>query len=246
MPELPEVETIRQELAKEIVGKKLQGVKITGVRRRAKILIIDLANKESLVFHLKLTGQLFLNSQPTKYSRAVFNFDDGSNLVFNDVRKFGWWKRVKNTSSIEKEFGPEPLEKDFTLEKFKQILSKRKSAKIKPLLMDQKFIAGIGNIYSDEILFEAKVNPLTLVKNLIPQQIEKIFKAIKKILKVAIQYQGSSVEWYLDLYGREGGYLKYHKVYQRTGQSCFRCGTKIKRLKIGGRSAHFCPSCQKP
>ncbi len=153
MPELPEVETIRRELAEEIVGKKLDGIRIIGVRRRAKILIIDLINGQSLLFHLKLTGQLLFNSQPGKYTRAVFNFDDGAKLVFNDARKFGWWKKVKNVSQIEKQFGPEPLEDNFTSEKFQQMLARRKNAKIKPLLMDQKFIAGIGNIYGDEILF---------------------------------------------------------------------------------------------
>ncbi len=244
MPELPEVETIRQGLAKEIIGKKLKGVKVIGVRRRAKILIIDLADKESLIFHLKLTGQLLLNKQPGKHTRAVFSFDDGTKLVFNDLRKFGWWKKVKGTSLIEKEYGPEPLEKDFTLARFKKMLLKRKNTKIKPLLMDQKFIAGIGNIYSDEILFEAKVYPLSLVKNLQPSAIERIFKAIKKILRSAVKYHGSSIESYFDLYGGEGDYSKYHQVYQRQGKPCFRCGARIERLKIAGRSAHFCPKCQ--
>jgi len=243
MPELPEVETIRRELEKEIIGKRLKGVKIIGVRRRAKILMIDLANGSSLVFHLKLTGQLLFNSKPGKESRAIFKFDDGTNLVFNDTRKFGWWKMVKGTSPIEEKFGPEPLDKNFTLKKFEKILSQKGRAKIKPLLMDQNFIAGIGNIYSDEILFEAGINPLRRVEGLKFDEIERIFKAIKKILKRAIRYRGSSVEYYLDAYGQKGNYVKYHKVYHQ--KKCFRCGTKIEKIKLGGRSAHFCPKCQK-
>ena len=173
MPELPEIETIKRELSCEIVGKKLERVKITGVRRRAKILMIDLADGTSLVFHLKLTGQLLLNAKPGKYTRAVFKFSDGTNLVFNNVRKFGWWKRVKDTSEIEKDFGPEPLEKDFTLKKFKEMLTKRAKSKIKPLLMNQQFMAGIGNIYSDEILFASEVRPTRRVKTLKEKEIKE-------------------------------------------------------------------------
>ncbi len=243
MPELPEVETIRRDLAKEIVGKELEGVKVTEVRRRAKILMIDLADGTSLVFHLKLTGQLLLNVKPGKYTRAVFKFADGTNLVFNNVRGFGWWKKVKNTLTIEQEFGPEPLAKDFTLKKFKEILAQRSRAKIKPLLMNQQFIAGIGNIYSDEILFEAKVHPLRRIESLKTNEIAQIFKAIKRILTVAVKHGGSTLRYYLDAYGQRGYYTRYHRVYHQT--ICPRCGTKIKRVKIGGRSAHYCPKCQK-
>jgi len=241
MPELPEVETIRRQLSQKIVGKKLTGQKIIRVRRRAKILIIDFEDGTSLIFHLKLTGQLIFNGKPSRYTRKVFNFDDGSQLIFNDLRKFGWWKKVKETETIEKEFGPEALE--INLNTFKSLLTKKPNAKIKPLLMDQKFIAGIGNIYSDEILFASKVHPLRLVKTLTEREIKKIYQNIKKILKEAIEQHGSSVEYYLDACGRQGDYVKYHKVYHR--EKCSLCGTKIKKIKIGGRSAHFCPSCQK-
>ena len=241
MPELPEVETIRRQLAKKIVGKKLDGKKVAKVRRRAKILIIDFADGSSLIFHLKLTGQLIFNGKPSKHTRQVFKFNDGSKLIFNDVRKFGWWKKVKNTKKIEKAFGPEALE--INLKAFKANLKKRPRVKIKPLLMDQKFIAGIGNIYSDEILFAAKVYPLRQVKTLKDREIQRIFQNIKKILKEAIRARGTSERSYLDAYGRKGDYVKYHKVYHR--DKCFICGTKIKKTKIGGRSAHFCPKCQK-
>lgn len=241
MPELPEVETIRRQLSLKIINKRLNGQKIVNVRRRAKILIIDFADKSSLIFHLKLTGQLIFNGKPAKYTRKVFNFEDGSRLIFNDVRKFGWWKKVKGTKKIEKEFGPEALEINFEI--LKTLFNKRPNSRIKPLLMNQKFIAGIGNIYSDEILFASKVRPMRHIKTLTKREIQKISQNIKKILKAAIKQQGSSVKYYIDACGQKGNYVKYHKVYQQ--KRCFLCSTKIKRIKIGGRSAHFCPKCQK-
>ena len=250
MPELPEVETIRRQLHEKIVGKKLDGPpageagkKIVDVRRRAKILIIDFSNGSSLIFHLKLTGQLIFNGEPSRHTRHIFKFDDGSKLVFNDIRKFGWWKYIKSSKDIEKTFGPEALEID--LKGFKDILEKRPNAKIKPLLMDQKFIAGIGNIYSDEILFAAKVQPLRRVKTLTPEEIRAIWVNIGKILKLAIKNRGTSENTYLDAMGKKGDYLKYLKVYRKEGQKCLRCGGMVKRIKIGGRSAHFCPKCQR-
>ncbi|MGB9743422.1 MAG: DNA-formamidopyrimidine glycosylase [Minisyncoccales bacterium] len=243
MPELPEVETIRRQLAAKIIGKKLNGQKIINVRRRAKILFIDLANGSSLIFHLKLTGQLIFNAKPSVYTRKVFVFDDGSKLVFNDVRRFGWWKEMKDTSKLEKEFGPEALEVD--LKTFSQLLKKKPKSKIKPLLMDQKFIAGIGNIYSDEILFAAGVLPWRLVKTLTEDKIKKIHQNIKKVLTKALQYRGTTEQYYRDACGQPGDYNQQLKVYQRGGQPCLICGAKIKRVKIAGRSAHYCPHCQK-
>jgi formamidopyrimidine-DNA glycosylase len=244
MPELPEVETIKRQLEKKILGKTLAGKKVIGVRRRAKILIIDFKEGESLVFHLKLTGQLIFNGKPSRHTRKVFNFDDGSKLIFNDLRKFGWWKKVKNgTKEIEEKFGPEAL--DINLKVFESALALRRRAKIKSLLMDQGFIAGIGNIYSDEILHAAKIHPLRLAGSLENREIKQIFKNIKKILTVAIKNQGSSVEHYLDTDGKKGDFVKFHKVYRKRGQKCFFCGTIIERIKIAGRSAHFCPECQK-
>ncbi len=243
MPELPEVETVRRQLEKKIVGRRITGRKIVGLRRRAKILIIDLADGQSLIFHLKMTGQLIFNGKPSQYTRKVFNFDDGSRLVFNDVRKFGWWKIVKSTKEIEEKLGPEPLKID--LETFKSLLGRRPKSRIKPLLMDQKAIAGIGNIYSDEILYAAKVNPFRYVKMLKPAEIKLIFQNMVKILALAIKHGGSSVENYLDACGKKGDFVKFHKAYRRAGEKCARCGGLIKRAKIVGRSAHFCPTCQK-
>ena len=244
MPELPEVETIKRQLSRKIVGKKLGGKKIIGLRRRAKVLIIDFDDGSSLAFHLKLTGQLIYNGQLSDHTRHIFKFSDGSRLIFNDARKFGWWKQVKSTKSIESAFGQDAL--GIKLQDFKDLFKKRPGAKIKPLLMDQKFIAGIGNIYSDEILFASKIHPLRLARTLTRQEINKIWQNIKKILKAAIKHHGSSVQYYLDARGQKGDYAKYHKVYQKESNPCPRQdGGIIQRLKIGGRSAHFCPKCQK-
>ena len=258
MPELPEVETIRRQLSFEIIGKKLFDKEIINVRRRAKILIIDFKDKTSLIFHLKLTGQLIFNGKPSRYTpealrrgkknvhilrpRKVFNFNDGSQLIFNDLRKFGWYKTVKNLKEIEKNFGPEATE--ITFQELKKKLQERPLSKIKNLLMDQKFIAGIGNIYSDEILFFSEILPFRLVKTLTEKEIRKIYQETRKILKKAIKYQGSSVGNYFDAYGRKGDFGKYHKVYRKTGQKCSSCGTIIKKIKQAGRHAHFCPKCQ--
>ena len=237
------METIRRQLQKKIVGKKLNNKKIAKVRRRAKLLIIDFSDGSSLIFHLKLTGQLIFNGKPAKHTRHIFKFSDGSQLIFNDTRKFGWWKEAKNTKEIEKAFGPEALEIDFKT--FETLIKKRPKTKIKPLLMDQKFIAGIGNIYSDEILFASRVKPLRPAGTLSGKEIKSIFQNIKKILKAAIKQKGSSSQYYLDAQGKKGLYVKYHKVYQKEGKSCFRCRAKIKKIKLAGRSAHFCPKCQK-
>ena len=237
------METIRRQLAEKIVGKELDKKKVAAVRRRAKILIIDFNDGSSLLFHLKLTGQLVFNGQPGKYTRKVFDFGDGSRLIFNDARKFGWWKFVENTQKIEKALGPEALE--IRLGAFSANLKQHTNARIKPLLMDQKFIAGIGNIYSDEILFAAKVYAMRRVRTLTDREIGLIHASIKKILKNAIKHKGSSVQYYLDACGNRGGYVKYHRVYQKEGEKCSRKdGGVIKRIKLGGRSVHFCPKCQ--
>lgn len=246
MPELPEVETIKRQLAQKIVGKKLWGKRITGVRRRAKLLIIDFADNSCLLIHLKLTGQLIFEGKPVKYTRHIFKFSDGSRLIFNDARAFGWFKKIKNQEELQKELsslGPEALEID--IKTFKTILNRRPNTRIKTLLMDQNFIAGIGNIYSDEILYAAKIHPLRKVKTLNNAEVEAIFKKMKKVLLAAIKNKGSSVEYYVDAFGGKGNFVKYHKVYQKEGEKCQRCGAKIKKVKIGGRSAHFCPRCQK-
>lgn len=284
MPELPEVETIKNDLKAKIKGKKISDAKvlwqgalntpakklielvknarILNITRRAKILIITLSNNFLLLIHLKMTGQLLyapkisggglkkiLANLAYKYARVIFFFADSSALIFNDLRKFGYIKiilqnKLQDFINNEK-FGPEPLAKDFTLEKFKEILKKYSRRRVKQFLMDPAAIVGIGNIYADEICFYAKVAPTRQVSRLTTKQIKLIFKGIKKILNRAIELRGSSVENYVDASGRKGDYVKELKVYDREGKKCFRCKGIIKRIKLGGRSSRFCPHCQK-
>ena len=159
------------------------------------------------------------------------------------MRNFSWYKKVKDTKEIEKQFGPEALE--ISSKELEARLRKRPKTKIKPLLMDQKFIAGIGNIYADESLFKAGILPTRIVGSLNNAEIRKLFEAIRNVLKSAIKARGSSVQHYIDAQGKKGDYDKYHKVYQKTGQKCFKCKTEIKRIKLNGRGTHFCPKCQK-
>jgi formamidopyrimidine-DNA glycosylase len=190
-----------------------------------------------------MTGQLIYNGKPSPYTRKVFNFTDGSRLIFNDVRKFGWWRKVKSTANLENQFGPEPL--SISLADFRHLFDKKPRTRIKSFLMDQKIIAGIGNIYSDEILYAAKINPIRQAGSLSVIEIKLIFRQMKRILTLAVKLRGSSTRDYLDARGEKGKFGKLHKVYGLEGQKCGRCHGIIERIKIGGRSAHFCPNCQK-
>ncbi|MBU1176867.1 bifunctional DNA-formamidopyrimidine glycosylase/DNA-(apurinic or apyrimidinic site) lyase [Patescibacteria group bacterium] len=271
MPELPEVETIKRQLNRKIKGKKIKSVKINlpklvkyplkkfknlvkevkinNITRRAKLLIVELSNNYYLIIHLKLSGQLIFNGIISKHTHLVYYFTKKNILIHNDVRQFGFVKVISKDELddfFEKErFGPEPLSNKFNLKLFKELLLKRKKSKIKIILMDQKFIAGIGNIYSDEILFFAGVLPSRKVETLKNNEIKRIFQGIKEILKLAIKKRGTSSRDYFDIYGKKGNYVPLLKVYQRGGKSCFSCKSKIKRIKMGSRSAHFCPKCQK-
>ncbi len=271
MPELPEVETIKRQLSRKILGKRIKsvdvnlekiiklpvkefkkivtGAKIKRIVRRAKLLIFNLDNNYSLIIHLKMSGQLIIDGEKTKHSHLVYYFDDNTFLIHNDFRQFGFIKVVPqkelNNYLAKEKYGPEPLTKEFTLNLFENLLDKRKRSKIKPLLMDQKFIVGIGNLYADEILFFAKVLPTRIAKTLKKSEIKKIYQGIKKILPAAISKRGSSADAYLDAKGKKGGYMPLIKVYQRENKPCYICKTKIKRIKINSRSAHFCPRCQR-
>ncbi len=266
MPELPEVETIKRDLEKVIRGKKiievlvrqsvvirepapeefiqeLQGQTVKNILRRAKVLILELSNGKSLVIHLKMTGQLVYPGGGDK-SRAVFKFSDGSLLDFNDQRLFGELRLLDDWKSLKfiKGLGPEPF--DLTREEFKAMFGAKKT-RIKPLLMDQSFISGIGNIYAAEVLFRAKINPERLANGLTGKEKDLLFEEIKKVLQAAIKAGGSSVDDYVRLSGEKGDYLRYHRVYGREGKSCFICKTPIKRIVLGGRGTFFCPKCQK-
>lgn len=249
----------------------VKGAKITNIARRAKILILTLSNDLTLLIHLKMTGQLIYESPQKKtagqagitnnesqiipenpkykYARVIFYFTDKSILVFNDLRKFGYIKLIPNEKIEEmlgkEKFGPEPLEDTFTIEKFKEILKKYPNRRIKQLLMDQAIIAGIGNIYADEICYYAKVLSTKPTNKLSNEQIKKLYEGIKIILTKAIELRGSSVDNYVDTEGAKGDYVKELKVYDRKGEKCYRCKGIVKRIKLGGRSSYFCAKCQK-
>ncbi len=277
MPELPEVETIKRQLNRLIVGKEFGEVKIFSpkvsnfsenkfreiavgaeiikISRRAKILIIGLDNGWTMLVHLKMTGQLIYrpsarNSRlpENKHARAAFYFIGGSELLFNDSRKFGYIKllKAKNLENFwaERKFGPEALDKKFDAGKLKKIFVVRPKMKIKQFLIDQKNIAGIGNIYSDEILFFAGVHPCRQAGSLSSAEIKKIFQGMKKILTLAIKLRGTSSSDYMDALGRKGRFASRLKVYGREGEKCVKCRETIKRIRINGRSACFCPTCQ--
>jgi len=266
MPELPEVETIRRELEKAVLGKKiievcvhhplvirqpavekfkkgLSGATIKNILRKAKVLILELSNGKSLVIHLKMTGQLVYPGGG-KASRASFYFSDGKILDFNDRRLFGELRLLDDWHNLPfiKGLGPEPFE--ISNAEFKEMLDSKKT-KIKPLLMDQTFISGIGNLYAAEALFRAKINPQRRANSLTGKEKEALFKEIKDTLAQAIEHKGSSIDQYVQLSGQPGGFVKYHKVYGRQGKPCFICKTPIKRISLGGRGTYFCPRCQK-
>ncbi len=247
--------------------KKIKNKKIKKVWRRGKNILIDLSGGLTLLVHQKLTGHFLagkwnlenekwqpqtkgaLSESVNKFIHLMFWLERGEMLGLSDLRKFAKVMLIKTEeiSNLEdiKKLGPEPLKKDFTFKKFKKILSGRKG-KIKQVLMNQEVIAGIGNIYSDEILWEARINPLREIRSLTDKEIEEIYKAIKKILKIAIGAKGDSMSDYRLISGEKGGYQNIQKVYRREGKPCLRKdGGIIKRAKIGGRSAHFCPICQK-
>lgn len=253
--------------------KLLTGQKIFSVRRRSKLLIFDLSGSLSMFVHLKMTGQFIFEDKaqykktggkyrllnrlhaplvqlPAKHTHVIFSFSNDSNLYYNDVRKFGYLKVVNNKDlGLVKElneYGPEPLESKFTLALFLSLVEKikKRNITIKQMIMDNSFVVGIGNIYSDEILFHAGVSPARKVSSLKKQEWEKIFNWIKPILKKGIEAKGSSVGDFVRTDGSWGKMGKYHFVYGCKGDPCKKCGTIIKSIKLGGRTASFCPKCQ--
>lgn len=288
MPELPEVETVRRGLIKLIVGrtvktvssdtvksfpnaaadvkKYLVGAKINDVRRRAKVLLIDLSTNYSLVIHLKMTGQMvfigkskhfgaghpnesLIHSLPDKSTRVIFEFTDGTHLYFNDQRKFGWVRLMPTTEvpniDFMKRVGPEPLEADFTLEQFVERFKRRPNTSIKAALLDQSVIAGVGNIYADESLWGAKIHPKRLVKTLTKSEFNKLYDEVRYVMNLSIEKGGSTNRNYVDAEGKKGSYMDFARVFRREGLDCPRCGTEILKIKVAGRGTHICPHCQK-
>lgn len=288
MPELPEVETVKRGLDRLLPGHTvasvkfdspksfpnspadvnqfLRGARVLGVRRRAKVLLIDLTSGYTLVTHLKMTGQLVFDSPkehfgaghpndslvahlPDKSTRVTLGFEDGSSLFFNDQRKFGWMRLVPTVAVDELPFmvkvGPEPLEPAFTWQVLQQRLARRARSNIKAALLDQTVLAGVGNIYADESLWSARIHPSTLVGTLSAVQIQALHKELIAVLQLSIDQGGSSNHTYVDAEGNRGSYMKFANVFRREGQPCPRCGTTIAKLRVAGRGTHICPNCQR-
>jgi formamidopyrimidine-DNA glycosylase len=286
MPELPEVETVRRGLANLIIGKVvsgevhdtekgfpntpqdvaqfLLGASIIDVRRRAKVLMIDLSTEYSLLIHLKMTGQLvfvgetrfgaghpndsLVNDLPDKSTRVTLSFKDGTKLFFNDQRKFGWVRllptvEIPNIPFMQK-VGPEPLSADFTAKDFIQRLARRPKTNIKAALLDQSVVAGIGNIYADESLWGAKIHPTRLVSLLTEAEMTLLYTEMRAVMNLSVEKGGSSNSTYVNAEGKKGSYMDFARVFRREGLECPRCGSIIEKSRVAGRGTHTCPVCQ--
>lgn len=272
MPELPEVETIRRALknggrgAASIVGRQVQkscllwegtlaepdadefhtrilGQVITDIGRRGKFLLLKLS-EDTLLFHLRMSGDLIVEqqSQPVPaHHRLWLGLDDERRLSFNDTRKFGRAWLVGDPARVTADLGPEPLDPGFTAREFYQRLQSHRR-QLKPLLLDQTFIAGLGNIYTDEALHMAKLHPLRLSSSLDATQAERLWHSIRRVLQEGIDRQGASIDWVY----RGGDFQNYFRVYQRTGEPCPNCAEPIQRITVGQRGTHYCQNCQPP
>ncbi len=292
MPELPEVETIRTQLADKLTGRKIIGVeirlkkvffgepkeiigaKIMEVARRAKIMILRLSNSRNLVIHLKMTGQLIYGAKrtdgkmradtisftqgipfagfslPARTTHVVFELDNGDKLFFNDMRQFGWIKVISNSelTLIDEKHGPEPFSKEYT-EEYLESICKRSGKPIKVLLMEQDKLAGVGNIYANEALWCAEINPLRKAKEAVvesPEKIKKLYRCIREVLEKGLKYGGSSAEdeAFVNALGEKGKMQEHFNVYQKQGKACPRDGEKIMVTRVGGRGTFYCPKCQ--
>jgi formamidopyrimidine-DNA glycosylase len=288
VPELPEVETVKIGLQRLLVGRVIKrvdfdwpksfpnaeadvkqfllGAEVIKVDRRAKVLLIELSTKYSLIIHLKMTGQLVFRGKnerfgaghpssslvgelPDRSTRVTFEFSDSTKLFFNDQRKFGW-ARLLPTAEVPmldffKKVGPEPLAADFTWQNMKERLLKRKNTSVKAALLDQSVIAGVGNIYADESLWGAKIHPSTLVRSLSDANFKLLHTSLRDILELSISKGGSTDQHYVDAEGKRGKYLTFANVFRREGQPCSRCGTIIIKTRVAGRGTHICPFCQR-
>jgi formamidopyrimidine-DNA glycosylase len=264
MPELPEVETFARTLRPALTGKRVTGARllwkrtlavpdadtfqariagqtIQGTSRRGKFLILQLS-PDYLCIHLRMSGDLRIEADTEAieaHDRLLLSLDDGSRLAFNDTRKFGRAWLVDDPDSVTGSLGPEPLEEAFTPASLYQALHARRR-QLKPLLLDQTFIAGLGNIYADESLHRARLHPQTPSQSVSPEQAEALWHGIRTALQEGIRRNGASIDWVY----RGGDFQNYLRAYQRTGQPCPECGTPIERIIVGQRGTHFCPVCQ--
>jgi len=289
MPELPEVETVKRGLQELLVGHVVKavsfdwpksfpnapadveqfliGARVVAVERRAKVLLIELSSKYSLVVHLKMTGQLvyraannktrfgaghpnesLIGELPDRSTRVTLQLDNAQ-LFFNDQRKFGWMRlmptaEVPNIDFMQK-VGPEPLSTEFTPAVLFKRLQRRKNTSIKAALLDQTVLAGIGNIYADESLWGARIHPETKVSSLTKPQVTRLYNELQAVLQLAIEKGGSTDKNYVDAEGKKGSYMSFARVFRREGQACPRCNYEIIKLKVAGRGTHICPNCQK-
>lgn len=287
MPELPEVETVRRGLSLLVIGKRvgsvshdtpkgfpnapgdvdafLVGATITDVRRRAKVLLIDLDTEYTLVIHLKMTGQLVYRGEqvfgaghpndsligelPDRSTRVIFSFTDGSHLYFNDQRKFGWVRlyptiEVPNIDFM-KRVGPEPLEGELTHTDFIERIRHRNGTTIKAALLDQSVIAGIGNIYADEALWGARVHPARRVRDVTDRELSTILDEVRTVLTLSIEKGGSTDKNYVNAEGKRGSYIDFARVFRREGLACPRHpDVLIEKSRVAGRGTHTCPVCQ--
>ena len=230
--------------------KEITGKKIISVERRAKNILINLSGSKTILVHMKMTGFLFYGKNPKiKFAHVVFTLSNKKSLVFSDMRKFGKITLFDTKTSFNRHLnnlGPEPLDKKFDLKKFKERILKKPNGKIKTVLIDQSVVAGIGNIYSDEILWRANVNPKRKIESLKEKELKLIFQAIKELLKKGIDFGGDSISDYRNIYGLPGKFQLYHMAYRRTGEKCKKkgCSGVIIREIINNRSAHFCSKHQ--
>ena len=262
MPELPEVETVVQSLAPLLTGhailsatfssrhvtrgdlasagRAIEGAVVNRVERRAKHILLHL-DRGFLHIHLGMTGALLWNGVPGPYTRAIIHLDNGT-LVFDDIRQFGRFNFYSSLPSNVVSLGPEPLEISF--EEFWTRLHQRR-AHIKPLLLNQAFVGGLGNIYVDESLFAARLHPKARADKLSKGRALRLYDAIRGVLRSAIENRGSSISDYVDADGRRGSFQNLHQVYGKAGSKCARCGGEIRRTVIAQRGTHFCPKCQR-
>jgi len=270
MPELPEVETFVRALRAPLVGRTIIGLhndwprqiavlspetlrariigrRIEAIDRRGKYLVFSLSDDETLIIHLKMTGHLSVVPSDTpadRYAHTVFELDDGRELRFRDPRKFGRVYLVHDPADVLGSLGPEPLGEEFTAAELADGLRRHKRA-IKPLLLDQTFIAGIGNIYADEALFHSGILPTRRSDTLEADEALALHEAIRKVLATGIEREGASISTYVKADGQKGDMQNAVAAFRRTGQPCYTCGRPIERMVLGGRSTHYCPHCQR-
>ena len=267
MPELPEVETIRAQLAPRLEGRtlasvevfdprltrpfdlhevveELEGDRVEAVERRGKYLLLRLESGLALLVHLRMTGSF--GFAPTSHERAVIELDDGTRLAYRDVRRFGTWLVLEGAELepyLAAKNGPEPLGPRFTSRWLAARLARRR-APLKAVLLDQRVVAGLGNIYADEALWRARLSPLRPANEVEPEEVRRLVRAIRAALATGIERQGSTLSTYVTPEGSRGGMQEEFRVYGREGKPCPRCRTPIAKTRVGGRGTWYCPHCQ--